>query len=92
MTATVPAPMQSGFGILIDIFLLVLSLGIIRYIINSLYFNIPLPKDVALIREPPEKTSFSFKTRLAYINDCEAIFHEAYYKVRSPKHYGYTSY
>lgn len=73
--------MYLEFGTM-DALLLCLAVLVILYIINSLYFTIPLPQGVALIREPPGKRSFSFRTRLEYINDCEAIFREAYHKVR----------
>lgn len=77
--------MRPGFGNLLDICLLCFAVCTVLYIINALFFAIPLPQGVALIREPPGKTSFSFKTRLAYVTDCEAIYREAYHNVRLPK-------
>ncbi|KAL3466934.1 cytochrome P450 [Aspergillus heterothallicus] len=52
--------------------------SVILYLVNALFLTPPLPKGIALIREPPGKTSFSLKTRWAYLTNCEAIFREAY--------------
>ncbi|KAL2819035.1 cytochrome P450 [Aspergillus cavernicola] len=48
------------------------------YLFNLIFLQIAHPKDVPFIREAPGKTSFSWKTRLAYLTDCESIFREAY--------------
>ncbi|KAL4812992.1 cytochrome P450 [Aspergillus spinulosporus] len=50
------------------------------YIINTVFLGAVYPKGVPFIREPPGKTSFSLKTRLAYLTDCESLFREAYHK------------
>ncbi|KAL5044867.1 hypothetical protein BDW71DRAFT_185473 [Aspergillus fruticulosus] len=50
------------------------------YLINSFFLRAVHPKGVPFIREPPGKTSFSLKTRIAYITDCESLFREAYHK------------
>ncbi|KAL2822403.1 cytochrome P450 [Aspergillus granulosus] len=50
------------------------------YIVNALFFRVANPLGVPLIREPTGKTSFSLKTRLAYMFDCETLFREAYQK------------
>ncbi|OJJ46552.1 hypothetical protein ASPZODRAFT_66197 [Penicilliopsis zonata CBS 506.65] len=49
------------------------------YLLHIL-LDVPLPKGVDRIREPPGKTSFSWKTRLAYVTDCQQLFHEAYHE------------
>ncbi|KAL4877358.1 cytochrome P450 [Aspergillus karnatakaensis] len=49
------------------------------YLINALFLRAPKPTGVAYIREPPGKSSFSLKTRLAYLTDCQSLFHEAYH-------------
>jgi hypothetical protein len=58
------------------------------YIINALFLSAAIPKGVPLIREPPGKRSFSWKTRLAYYTDCESLYREAYQNVcfLSPNH------
>jgi hypothetical protein len=48
------------------------------YTINALFFRVANPQNVPLIREPPGKKSFSLKTRIAYMFDCESLFREAY--------------
>ncbi|KAL4758230.1 cytochrome P450 [Aspergillus foveolatus] len=50
------------------------------YVINTVFFGAAYPKGVPFIRERPGKTSFSLKTRLAYLTDCESLFREAYHK------------
>jgi hypothetical protein len=88
MAEVIRIPFKSGFGTVVDILILVLAVILILYTINSLYLTVPLPEGVDLIRERPGKKSFSWKTRFAYIHDCEAIFHEAYYNVRSRQEHG----
>ncbi|KAL3478474.1 cytochrome P450 [Aspergillus californicus] len=51
------------------------------YVIHLLFFRIVIPPNVPFVREPPGKTSFSWRTRLAYLTDCESIFREAYHNV-----------
>lgn len=51
--------------------------AVLLYLINATFFRTPTLKGVAYIREPPGKTSFSLKTRLAYLTDCESLFREA---------------
>ncbi|KAL5334133.1 cytochrome P450 [Aspergillus crustosus] len=51
----------------------------VLYLIQVIFLRIPKPKGVALIRERPGKTSFSWRTRLAYLTDCEALFRDAYH-------------
>ncbi|KAL2787875.1 cytochrome P450 [Aspergillus keveii] len=48
------------------------------YTVNALFFRVANPQNVPLIREPPGKKSFSLKTRIAYMFDCESLFREAY--------------
>ncbi|KAL4781964.1 cytochrome P450 [Aspergillus varians] len=52
--------------------------AILLYLVNAIFLNVASPKGVAFIREPLGKSSFSLKTRLAYLTDCESIFREAY--------------
>ncbi|KAL2871230.1 cytochrome P450 [Aspergillus lucknowensis] len=67
-------------GSLLRISVLCVIPAALLYIINALFFRVANPKGVPLIREPAGKTSFSLKTRLAYLTDCEALFREAYQK------------
>lgn len=64
--------------------LILSGLCIILYIVG-LYISVPLPKGVALIREPSGARRFSWRTRLAYYTDCASIFREAYHEVRYRK-------
>lgn len=50
------------------------------YVVNALFFRVANPQGVPLIREPTGNKSFSLKTRLAYLFDCESLFREAYQK------------
>lgn len=61
----------------------------VLYVAHSLFFSVPYPQGVPLIREPPGKRSFSWKTRLAYFTDCKSVFREAYEIVRCAKPSGY---
>ncbi|KAL4972250.1 cytochrome P450 [Aspergillus desertorum] len=69
-------PVNSLLGIIIY-FLLPAAL---LYIIDSFFFPPVHPKGVPFIRERWGKTSFSLKTRIAYLTDCESLFREAYHK------------
>ena len=44
-------------------------------------YHLNYPDNLPRVGEPPGKTSFSLKTRLAYYNDSERVFHEAYHTV-----------
>ncbi|KAL2847551.1 cytochrome P450 [Aspergillus pseudoustus] len=63
---------------LLGIGLICLVPAALLYIINALFLRVTNPQGVPLIREPTGKKSFSLKTRLAYMFDCEALFREAY--------------
>ncbi|RDW57887.1 cytochrome P450 [Aspergillus mulundensis] len=65
---------------LLGVILYILFPATILYFINSLFLSAPLPQGVPFIREAPGKRSFSLKTRLAYLTDCESLFKEAYHK------------
>ncbi|KAI9371732.1 cytochrome P450 [Aspergillus egyptiacus] len=71
-------PMIPEFGGLLKIGLYYLLPATLLYIVNSLFFRVAKPDGVPYIREPPGKKSFSWKTRLAYLTDCESLFREAY--------------
>jgi hypothetical protein len=77
-----PVPMLPEFGSPLGIGLIGFAVFAVLYVANSLFFSVPYPKGVPLIREPPGKTSFSWKTRLAYFTDCQSVFREAYQNVR----------
>lgn len=63
---------------LLGAFLYFILPGAILYTVNALFLQVPIPKNVPLVREPPGKTRFSLKTRLAYLTDCESLFREAH--------------
>ncbi|KAL4910489.1 hypothetical protein BDW74DRAFT_20 [Aspergillus multicolor] len=69
-------PVLSLLGVVLYIFFPATLL----YFINNLFLSAPLPQGVPFIRETPGKQSFSLKTRLAYLTDCESLFKEAYHK------------
>ncbi|KAL4810621.1 cytochrome P450 [Aspergillus unguis] len=67
-------PLSSITGV----FLYLLFPAIFFYI-NAI-FSVPNPKGVRLVREPVGKSTFSWRTRLAYLTDCKSLFREAYTK------------
>ncbi|KAM0335535.1 hypothetical protein ACHAQA_000583 [Verticillium albo-atrum] len=46
----------------------------------SIIFGLQYPSNLPRLREKPGARSFSFKTRLAYYTDCEALYREAHEK------------
>lgn len=51
------------------------------YCIERFLLSQPMPKGIPLIREPEGARSFSLRTRLAYLRDCQSLFREAYHNV-----------
>jgi hypothetical protein len=69
-----------GFGIFQTIALPLLIVFTVWAAI--LYFTrIRYPSNLPRIREKEGATGFSLKTRLAYYNDCQNLYNEAYEKV-----------
>jgi hypothetical protein len=50
-------------------------------LLHHIFFGVPYPKGVELIREPAGAKAFSLRTRLAYYTDCRALYEEAWNKV-----------
>lgn len=61
----------------------IIVLFILIYLAERLFFEIPCPEYVPLIREPAGARRFSWQTRLAFYTNCRDIFHEAYENVYS---------
>ncbi|KAF7559762.1 hypothetical protein G7046_g4395 [Stylonectria norvegica] len=48
------------------------------YWVDRLFFSVPYPPGIPLLREPKGARRFSLRTRLGYYTDCESLFREAY--------------
>lgn len=75
-----PHIVNHNFGISIGVVVFCFSALWVLYVVHS-FFRVSLPKGVPLLRERPEKRTFSLKNRLSYFTDCESIYREAYHGV-----------
>ncbi|KAL4965734.1 cytochrome P450 [Aspergillus stella-maris] len=73
-------PEMFPFSGIIDVLVYIILPAAVLYLINSLFLTTPTPKGVPFVNEPPDKRSFSLKTRWTYLTNCESLFREAYTK------------
>lgn len=59
----------------------ILFTPVLIYLVERCLFEVPYPRGIPLIREGEDVRRFSWRTRLSFYIDCQAIHREAYEKV-----------
>jgi hypothetical protein len=68
-------------------FLFIILSAIIIVVLYAQLSTWQYPVEIARVREPAGKRTFSLRTRLAYYTGCRELFREAFEKVESSLYY-----